>query len=295
MSISVSTLLSLPPLSPLINSSNLFFSSQLSSHPHTPFHSSQTTTNPSFSSCTPHHHFYSNTIHIHAPVMPSVLSVQMAKMNINFILSPEAKQGTSIRTSDRPPTDRPSERPAQRSRDRPSDKHPSERRQNDKRQRNDALNLEYIAPHHSGHERSRHRRQHQSSSHPSNHPSSSHNPNPSSSNHIQSHSTDRSKANSKNQPPKSQDSKKKEPEKEKRHACPSCDRTFFKLEQLKRHDRLVHLNLRPFICATCDLSFGTKQNMQVHLTTRKHRHRLETLNNHRNSNHSQYTPHSSHR
>ena len=72
-------------------------------------------------------------------------------------------------------------------------------------------------------------------------------------------------------------------EREKRHACPSCERTFFKLEQLKRHDRLVHLNLRPYICATCDLSFGTKQNMQVHLTTRKHRHRLETLKNHHNA------------
>lgn len=63
----------------------------------------------------------------------------------------------------------------------------------------------------------------------------------------------------------------------KPHVCPSCDRSFYKLEQLKRHDRLVHLNLRPFVCTTCDLSFGTKQNMQVHLTTRKHQHRLETI------------------
>lgn len=63
----------------------------------------------------------------------------------------------------------------------------------------------------------------------------------------------------------------------KPHVCPSCERSFYKLEQLKRHDRLVHLNLRPFVCTTCDLSFGTKQNMQVHLTTRKHQHRLETL------------------
>lgn len=61
------------------------------------------------------------------------------------------------------------------------------------------------------------------------------------------------------------------------HVCPSCERSFYKLEQLKRHDRLVHLNLRPFICASCDLSFGTKQNMQVHLTTKKHSHRLEAL------------------
>lgn len=63
----------------------------------------------------------------------------------------------------------------------------------------------------------------------------------------------------------------------KPHVCPSCERSFHKLEQLKRHDRLVHLNLRPFVCTTCDVSFGTKQNMQVHLTTRKHQHRLETL------------------
>lgn len=61
------------------------------------------------------------------------------------------------------------------------------------------------------------------------------------------------------------------------HVCPSCGRGFYKLEQLKRHDRLVHKNLRPFVCTTCDLSFGTKQNMQVHLTTRKHQQKLESL------------------
>lgn len=71
----------------------------------------------------------------------------------------------------------------------------------------------------------------------------------------------------------------------KPHVCPACDRSFYKLEQLKRHDRLVHLNLRPFVCKTCELSFGTKQNMQVHLTTRKHQHRLETLQGGHRSNH----------
>lgn len=71
----------------------------------------------------------------------------------------------------------------------------------------------------------------------------------------------------------------------KPHVCPNCQRSFYKLEQLKRHNRLVHLNLRPFVCHTCDLSFGTKQNMQVHLTTRKHQHRLETLQGHRSSSH----------
>ena len=60
------------------------------------------------------------------------------------------------------------------------------------------------------------------------------------------------------------------------HVCAQCHRGFYKLEQLKRHHRLVHLNLRPFKCLTCRLSFGTKQNMQVHLTTRKHQHKAET-------------------
>lgn len=71
----------------------------------------------------------------------------------------------------------------------------------------------------------------------------------------------------------------------KPHVCPQCDRSFYKLEQLKRHDRLVHQNLRPFVCNTCDLSFGTKQNMQVHRTTRKHRHRLQTLESSGRSSH----------
>lgn len=75
----------------------------------------------------------------------------------------------------------------------------------------------------------------------------------------------------------------------KPHVCPNCERSFYKLEQLKRHNRLVHLNLRPFICYTCDLSFGTKQNMQVHLTTRKHQHRLETLRGHRSSSYGSST------
>lgn len=63
----------------------------------------------------------------------------------------------------------------------------------------------------------------------------------------------------------------------KPHVCPYCDRSFFKPEQLRRHDRLVHLNHRPFVCTVCDVSFGTKQNMQVHMTTRKHQQRFDTL------------------
>lgn len=63
----------------------------------------------------------------------------------------------------------------------------------------------------------------------------------------------------------------------KPHVCKTCNRSFYKLEQLKRHDRLVHQNLRPYVCTSCDLSFGTKQNMQVHLTTRKHQQKLDTI------------------
>lgn len=63
----------------------------------------------------------------------------------------------------------------------------------------------------------------------------------------------------------------------KPQVCPLCERKFYKLEQLRRHERIVHLNLRPFECKTCDLSFGTKQNMQVHLTTQKHQHRVKML------------------
>lgn len=61
------------------------------------------------------------------------------------------------------------------------------------------------------------------------------------------------------------------------HECRQCGRPFYKQEQLKRHIRLVHENWRPFKCLFCEIQFGTKQNMQVHFSTRKHRHRVETL------------------
>lgn len=61
------------------------------------------------------------------------------------------------------------------------------------------------------------------------------------------------------------------------HRCSFCDKSFLKLEQLRRHDRQVHLNHRPFVCTVCDVSFSTKQNMQVHMSTRKHQQSLETL------------------
>lgn len=64
--------------------------------------------------------------------------------------------------------------------------------------------------------------------------------------------------------------------KEKIYKC-FCGRAFNKREHLKRHNLLVHQEVRPFTCTICDLHFGTKQNMQVHLTTRKHRQRLAFL------------------
>lgn len=63
----------------------------------------------------------------------------------------------------------------------------------------------------------------------------------------------------------------------KRHKCSTCGKRFYKLEQMKRHYRLVHLDIRPFKCIECDLSFGTKQNLEVHRKTRKHRHRVDTM------------------
>lgn len=61
------------------------------------------------------------------------------------------------------------------------------------------------------------------------------------------------------------------------HVCHQCDKPFYKQEQLKRHVRLVHENWRPFKCLFCEVTFGTKQNLHVHFTTRKHRHRFESL------------------
>lgn len=59
----------------------------------------------------------------------------------------------------------------------------------------------------------------------------------------------------------------------KTHTC-FCGRAFNKREHLKRHNLLVHQELRPFTCNDCDLHFGTKQNYQVHMSTRKHRQRV---------------------
>lgn len=66
------------------------------------------------------------------------------------------------------------------------------------------------------------------------------------------------------------------PPKPKRFEC-GCGKRFSKREHLKRHESLVHKLERPFACITCDAHFGTKQNMEVHFTTRKHLLRAASL------------------
>lgn len=66
------------------------------------------------------------------------------------------------------------------------------------------------------------------------------------------------------------------PAKPKRFSC-HCGRPFSKREHLKRHDQLVHRLERPYTCTVCNAHFGTKQNMQVHLTTRKHQFKLASI------------------
>lgn len=77
----------------------------------------------------------------------------------------------------------------------------------------------------------------------------------------------------------------------KHHKCSTCGKGFYKLEQMKRHYRLVHLNIRPFKCVECELSFGTKQNLEVHRKTRKHRHRVETMSTQASPEPSENTEH----
>lgn len=57
-----------------------------------------------------------------------------------------------------------------------------------------------------------------------------------------------------------------------------CGQFFSKREHMKRHDDLVHKRLRPFSCDSCNISFGTKQNLQVHFLTQKHKIREEESN-----------------
>lgn len=62
-----------------------------------------------------------------------------------------------------------------------------------------------------------------------------------------------------------------EPGKKVRRFLCFCDKWYNKREHLNRHVQLVHLGHRPFRCDSCKVSFGTKQNMDVHLNTNKHK------------------------
>ncbi|KAF2156950.1 hypothetical protein K461DRAFT_7805 [Myriangium duriaei CBS 260.36] len=48
-----------------------------------------------------------------------------------------------------------------------------------------------------------------------------------------------------------------------RHQCPHCDRSFGRVEHMKRH-AASHSNERPFRCATCDKGFHRLDTMQRH-------------------------------
>lgn len=193
-------------------------------------------------------------------------TTNMAKMNLKFILTPDKDSNNGGNSNESRYSDGP-------------------------RPESSPLSLEYIAPRTSDSSRvstppsrpSRHFES--SSSHMSlQDPHSMTSPNPPRNSSRDQASTSRFKGKKCKSP--SSPSALRSPSGEvKPHVCRACDRSFYKLEQLKRHDRLVHLNLRPYICSTCDLSFGTKQNMQVHLTTRKHQHRLETIQASRRSAH----------
>ncbi len=37
--------------------------------------------------------------------------------------------------------------------------------------------------------------------------------------------------------------------------CTECDKSFFDDKNLKRHINMVHLNLRPWSCPTCDVTY----------------------------------------
>lgn len=49
--------------------------------------------------------------------------------------------------------------------------------------------------------------------------------------------------------------------------CLECDKNFKRLEHLKRHIRLVHLNIRPYHCKYCEKKFSRLDNLAQHLKT----------------------------
>lgn len=62
--------------------------------------------------------------------------------------------------------------------------------------------------------------------------------------------------------------------KPRRLECTQCGNMFVKREHLNRHKDLVHSRKRPYFCNVCDGGFGTKQNMETHFSTKKHRKNL---------------------
>lgn len=66
-----------------------------------------------------------------------------------------------------------------------------------------------------------------------------------------------------------------EPHRNARRFLCYCDKWYNKREHLNRHVQLVHLEQRPFQCTSCNLSFGTKYNMEVHCKTKKHKTLVE--------------------
>ena len=48
-------------------------------------------------------------------------------------------------------------------------------------------------------------------------------------------------------------------------SCEHCYKTFDRKENLKRHENLVHLKLKPFSCLECTKSFGEKNGLKTHV------------------------------
>lgn len=53
--------------------------------------------------------------------------------------------------------------------------------------------------------------------------------------------------------------KKTKPEK-----CAMCDRVFSNQGNMKRHQDIVHKNLRIYSCDYCDKKFGQKSQLETH-------------------------------
>lgn len=57
--------------------------------------------------------------------------------------------------------------------------------------------------------------------------------------------------------------------------CPDCQQEFSRDEKLKEHTKLVHENLRPFICEFCAFAFKSINHLKDHLLTHTDRTRIE--------------------